>query len=44
MEMAEGIKKIIDVYPGFKAWVVNGGKIEDLNWTSNHTNDVYVKP
>lgn len=35
---------ITDVYPGFKSWVVNGGKTEDLDWISNHNNDIYVKP
>lgn len=37
-------KMITSVYPGFKAWVVNGGKAEDLDWISNHTDDVFVKP
>ena len=37
-------KIITDVYPGFKNWVINGGKIEDLDWISNHTNDIFVKP
>ena len=35
---------ITNVYPGFKSWVINGGKTEDLDWISNHTNDIFVKP
>lgn len=35
---------ITNVYPGFKNWVINGGNAEDLDWTSNHTNDIFVKP
>ena len=35
---------ITNVYPGFKAWVINGGQAEDLGWTSNYTNDIFVKP
>ena len=35
---------ITNVYPGFKSWVINGGKAEDLDWISNHTNDIFVKP
>lgn len=37
-------KIIIDVYPGFKNWVINGGQAEDLGWISNHNNDIFVKP
>lgn len=37
-------KIITDVYPGFKNWVINGGKIEDLDWTSNHNNNIFMKP
>lgn len=37
-------KIITDVYPGFKNWVINGGKIEDLDWISNHNNNIFVKP
>ena len=37
-------KIITNVYPGFKAWVTNGGKAEDLGWISNHTSDIFVKP
>ena len=35
---------ITGVYPGFKNWVINGGQAEDLDWISNHTNDVFLKP
>lgn len=35
---------ITNVYPGFKNWVINGGKAEDLGWISNHNNDIYIKP
>lgn len=35
---------ITGVYPGFKNWVINGGQTEDLDWISNHTNDIFVNP
>nr|WP_303776438.1 LruC domain-containing protein [Bacteroides intestinalis] len=35
---------ITNVYPKFKDWVINGGKAEDLNWISDHNNNIFVKP
>lgn len=35
---------ITDVYPGFKNWVIGGGKTEDLDWINNHTGDIFIKP
>ncbi|MCG4717292.1 LruC domain-containing protein [Bacteroides intestinalis] len=35
---------ITGVYPDFKNWVINGGQTEDLDWISNHTNDIFVNP
>ena len=35
---------ITGVYPGFKNWVINGGQTEDLDWISNHTNEIFVNP
>ena len=35
---------ITNVYPKFKDWVVNGGKVEDLNWISDHNDNIFVKP
>ena len=35
---------ITDVYPGFKDWVINGGEVEDMNWTSNYNDNIFVKP
>lgn len=37
-------KIITNVYPGFKSWVMNGGQVEDLSWTSNYTNEIFVRP
>ena len=37
-------KIITNVYPGFKNWVMNGGQVEDLSWTSNYTNEIFVRP
>ena len=37
-------KMITDVYPGFKDWVINGGEVEDMNWTSNYNDNIFVKP
>ena len=33
-------KIITNVYPGFKS----GGQVEDLSWTSNYTNEIFVRP
>ena len=37
-------KKITDVYPEFKAWVISGGETENQDWISNHNNDVFIRP
>lgn len=37
-------KKITDVYPEFKAWVISGGETENQDWISNHNNDIFIRP
>lgn len=37
-------KIITDVYPDFKNWVISGGETENINWISNHNNDIFIKP
>lgn len=36
--------KITEVYSGFKTWIINGGNTEDLNWTFNHNDNIFMKP
>lgn len=35
---------ITNVYPGFKPWVLSGGKVEDLTWVSEHNDNIFAKP